>query len=58
MNGNLKELETYFDGLLYTGAYDDLLVATDKFYFCSDEADREKGTEKVKELVKMYKSKI
>lgn len=58
MNGNLKEIETYFDGLLYDGAYDDLLGATDKFYFCSDEEDRKKGSEKVKELVKMYKSKI
>lgn len=58
MNGNLKELETYFDGLLYDGAYDDLLVATDKFYFCSDDLDMKNGTEKVKELVKQYKSKI
>ena len=48
MNGNLKEIETYFDGLLYDGAYDDLLGATDKFYFCSDEEDRKKGSEKVK----------
>lgn len=58
MNGNLKELETYFDGLLYDGAYDDLLVATDKFYFCSDDLDMKNGAEKVKELVKQYKSKI
>lgn len=58
INGNLKELETYFDGLLYDGAYDDLLVATDKFYFCSDDSDMKMGCEKVKELTKMYKSKI
>ena len=58
INGNLKELETYFDGLLYDGAYDDLLVATDKFYFCSDDLDKNKGKEKVKELIRVYKSKV
>lgn len=58
MDGNLKELETYFDGLLYDGAYDDLLVSTDKFYFCSDDVDMKQGAEKVKELVKLYKSKV
>lgn len=46
MNGNLKEIEIYFDGLLYDGAYDDLLVATDKFYFCSAAAYRKKDQKK------------
>ena len=58
MDGNLKELETYFDGLLYGGAYDDLLVSTDKFYFCSDDVNMKQGAEKVKELVKLYKVKF
>lgn len=58
MNGNLKELEDYFDCKTYVGGYDDLLVATDKFYFCSDDNDAVNGKNKVLELIKKYKSRV
>lgn len=54
LNGNLDELKEHFEGKTYVGAYNDLLEAMDKFYFCTTLEDEKIGKEKVKELTKRY----
>lgn len=55
MNGDIKDLKDFFECKTYVGAYDNLLGAMDKFYFCSEVQDEEIGKNKVVELVKKYK---
>lgn len=54
MNGNIRELQEYFEYKTYEGAYNDLLCSVDKFYFSSEEKELVDGKNKVMELVKKY----